>query len=105
MLDKIWQMFDLSMFKRNDLEKIIKMSNEAKMILESEVVNKFFDDTEKFFYNKIIESKIDEVSVRENAYRYINILRKFKEHFELYVKCGEEAKTVLYSNLENYMEE
>ena len=69
----------------------IGRSIEAQRILDSEVTQEAFQALEEIYIAAWRNGK--DVSVREDAHRYVTLLTKFRQHFRSVVTTGEmEAK-------------
>ena len=67
----------------------------ARRILESDLVRDVFEKMDKFIIDSIRESVGSENVERERAYLMLRLLENFKAHFKIMVLTGEQASKEL----------
>lgn len=93
--DNFWKLFRFDFSKDEDCYNAIKLSNEAKKLIENELINNFFIDSEKILIEMLKKTTEDDINTREDIYKYIKILERFKRYLNLYIEAGEEARMIL----------
>lgn len=71
------------------------MGEEAQSLLQSALIQGFFNDTEKALLNAFKTSRMDDYEGREKVYSMIRLLSMFKASFEQYIAGGKIAKDML----------
>lgn len=79
-------------FKREKCEKEIRVSSEAKGIIESPLVKQFFEDMEKRGYEIWKTSQHDDIEGRERVYQIMKLTTSFKQFFEKCIVDGKIAE-------------
>ena len=93
MLDQVMEFLGLK--DREFLEHQVELSLQAERLLEDQLLNKFFSDTEKDLFDLWCHSNPDDAEGREKAYLMLQMCKKFKDYLELYVMDGKMARESL----------
>lgn len=89
------------MSKRENLDKAARRGQEAKRIMDSEIVQETFENMEKGFMQAMMQTEGDEHSVRERIYLMNRLLREFKQQFTTTLANGKFASEELLEILRN----
>lgn len=94
-LENLWRYFRFDFRDEKECHEAIRLSNEAKQLLENELLKKFFIDSEQILIEIYKKTYDNETYKREEIYKYIKVLEKMKEYLNVYVEAGEEARKQL----------
>lgn len=88
-------------FRQKQLLQEVELSQEAKQIWESPLVQEFFQKAEASILSKWKDSPDDAIDVRERLFVIHGILRNFQQHFKGYLINGEFAEKELEKIMKN----
>ena len=75
-----------------DQRRIAARARRAKAILESDIVQKAFKEIEDQLVGVLKDSALEQSVEREDAYRCIRLLKRFKDGFEKHLRDGTMAE-------------
>ena len=76
-------------------ETAVALAGRAKRILEDDMVVAAFDRLEKEFTDRWRKSGVDDRDGREEAFRYLKVVERFRQHFERLIEDGKLAESAL----------